>query len=116
MLAERAGEIRALREQLCGEWAAHHGTAPEAVSLRLLAQHGTDETREWLLQSRARLRELAGEVRDLNRGNVRLASHCHQFLQQVLQDFTGAARGSPCYGPTGTPRVPVCGALIEVRG
>lgn len=115
-LADEAAGRQAQREQLQREAAGVLRIAPESFTLSLLCRRAPLKTRERLEAARDRLRALAALTADLHRRTTTLTAHCYHFLQNTLQDITGAGPCGTRYGPDGTPRAAGCGTLVEMRG
>ncbi len=103
------------RWQLRQEWAGVLGTSPEAVTLTAVAGRLPAEEAGRLTRLQERLRGLAAEADELNRGNAAMAGQCRNFLREVLGGIAGG-HGGGCYSPRGSQLGTVFDPLIEARG
>jgi hypothetical protein len=109
-------ELRDQRARLLQQTASLLGIVPQAVTVRALAERFPDGAARGLLGFRDRLRKLAAEVDEWNRGNALVVGHCLHFVQEVLTGLTNSDRGGACYGPAGVYQEAACGSILSARG
>jgi hypothetical protein len=100
-----------LRQQIAKQLAIPEATASV---LRLADSLHTNEA-AILAQASRRLRQLADEIQQLNRGNAVLIHHGLAFLQQLLLEISGADGGDR-YSPAGRFHSAGCGSIVSARG
>lgn len=114
--ARAAEELRRRRVTARAEWAAAIGVPANAVTLAALAARLPADTAERLDRCRARLKQMAAEVEQLNRGNAALVRHSLEFLHEFFVSVTGGEHVGDRYRPSGALERTACGTLFEGRG
>src|SRR6266849_4488796 len=110
-LAQTSEEIWAQRGRFCQSVAAALDIPLNGVTLQLLAARVPGELGERLAACRLRVRRLAKEVDELNRGNAALIGYSLQFVHQLLVALTGGEAMGERYGPIGKVPSMGCGSV-----
>ena len=115
-IAQAGKDLRCKRDLLRQELAAVTGTASESVTVQMLALCLPGERGDRLERCRQRLRQMATEVDQVNRGNATLVWHCLNFMQGLLVAITGGESTGGRYNAGGQRQEAACGSLIQMRG
>ncbi len=110
-----ADELRRARAAFQAAAGELLGVAPASVTLDLLAARLPADAAGPVAETRARLRQTAAEVEQLNGSNASLLYYCLDFLQRFFDGLTGRPRDGR-YGPAGRPAPASGGSLINARG
>lgn len=106
---------RRQRDQFRQDAAACLGMPAESITLGRLLEHLPPGDAEPIRRARQRLRTLAAQVEQLNRGNRILMRYTLDFFQQFFVGLTGG-RGSGIYARSGKQQPAACHSLMQARG
>jgi hypothetical protein len=115
-MVKRNEELGEKRARLLQATASLLGTVPQSVTLRTVTERFPGDAALRLLDSRDRLRKLAVEVDEWNRGNALVVGHCLHFVQEMLRGLTHCESTGACYGPAGLYQETSCGSILSARG
>jgi hypothetical protein len=115
-LLTAAKETQAVRARLRANIAGALNLAPQAVTIKLLAQHLPGATGELLAHSGQRLGRLAKEVERQNHRNGLLVHHSLRFLRQLLGIITRSGAAGERYSAAGTHQQMMFGSILNARG
>jgi hypothetical protein len=109
-------EFARKREALREEISVQTGVSREKVALQDLIDRLPPSASQPLAEQRDRLRTLARQADETNRGNATLVCYSLEFLRQLLVMITGGTDSGRRYGPAGAVQEAGCGVIVSVQG